>query len=110
MGVPVFEPDLLWVRTFAEKTGAEQKRGHVTLSKPIARFPPHRREVFNSSLLRPLCLRCSAQENRSNLRTNRLKSVRMRCRARSEQTVSLAVVRRFEITRYWIVPRHSVII
>nr|CAD7417757.1 unnamed protein product [Timema poppensis] len=44
---------------------------------------------FISYLLRPLCLRCSAQENQSNLRTNHLTSVRMRCRGRTEQTASL---------------------
>nr|CAD7408040.1 unnamed protein product [Timema cristinae] len=54
---------------------------------------------FNSSLLCPLCPRCSARVNQSNIRTNHLTSVRMRCRARSEQTAPLSVVRRFVITR-----------
>nr|CAD7407009.1 unnamed protein product [Timema cristinae] len=54
---------------------------------------------FNLCLLLPLCSRCSAQENQSNLKTSHLTSVRMRCRARSKQTASLAFVRRFEIAR-----------
>nr|CAD7569902.1 unnamed protein product [Timema californicum] len=36
---------LLWILTFAEKTSAEQKRGHVTRSEPITRFPLNRREL-----------------------------------------------------------------
>nr|CAD7456318.1 unnamed protein product [Timema tahoe] len=47
---------------------------------------------FNSALLCQLCLRSSARENQSNLRANHLKSVRMRCRARSKQTASLSVL------------------
>nr|CAD7259096.1 unnamed protein product [Timema shepardi] len=47
--------------------------------------------MFNSSLLCPLCLRCSARENQSNLRTSHLNSVRMRRKIRSEQTASLSV-------------------
>ncbi|CAG2065896.1 unnamed protein product [Timema podura] len=89
------------------KTSSEQNRGHVTSSKPITRFLPNRHELFrlhSTSLLGPLCLRCSAQENQSNLRTNHLKSVRMRiCKrlcstSRSKQTASLTFGRRFEIT------------
>nr|CAD7412597.1 unnamed protein product [Timema poppensis] len=74
------------------KTSAEQKRGHMTSSKPTTRFLSHRRELkFNSPLLSPLCLRCSAQEGQSNLRNSHPKSVRMRCRARSEQSSLLGV-------------------
>nr|CAD7204696.1 unnamed protein product [Timema douglasi] len=59
----------------------------MTSSKPTTRFLSHRRELkFNSPLLSPLCLRCSAQEGQSNLRNSHPKSVRMRCRARSEQS------------------------
>nr|CAD7569527.1 unnamed protein product [Timema californicum] len=47
---------------------------------------------FYSTLLRPLCLGCSAEDNQSNIRTSQLTSVRMRCRARSEQTAPLSVV------------------
>nr|CAD7404538.1 unnamed protein product [Timema cristinae] len=82
---------LLWIHTFAEKRA--QNRNVVT-------FPPHLRELqqlrFNSPLLRTLCPRSSARENKSNLITDHLKSVRMRIRqrmrsrARSEQTVSIA--------------------
>nr|CAD7262105.1 unnamed protein product [Timema shepardi] len=65
---------LLWIHTFAEKQA------------PSTRFPPYRRELrFNSSLLRLLFRRCPAQENQSNIRTNHLKSVRMRSTARSKQ-------------------------
>nr|CAD7403593.1 unnamed protein product [Timema cristinae] len=33
------------------KTSAEQNRGHVTISKPITRFLPHRREMFGMGKL-----------------------------------------------------------
>nr|CAD7604546.1 unnamed protein product [Timema genevievae] len=54
---------------------------------------------FNSSLLCLLCRRCSTQENQSNLKAKHLKSKRMRSTARSKQTASLGIVRRFEINR-----------
>nr|CAD7418656.1 unnamed protein product [Timema poppensis] len=88
MNIYTLSPCLTVDSHIRRKTSAEQKRSHVTSSKPITKISALSvRAVplkFNLSLLCPLCLRSSARENQS-----KLKSVRMCCRARSKQTASL---------------------